>query len=319
LKIKSLLGIIIDNWPAKVLAFTAAVLLFVFNRMNNLKERNVEVLLDVILPKGYAIAAPYQEKVSVTIKGDDEESIAEVKSDDFWVFVDLSEYAREDEIKLPIRYTRRGPALRSTVFVDRIEPTEVLISLERELTKTIPVRPVFKGVPQDGYTLNRYTVNPSTVEVKGPQSRIEALKGILTEEIDITGRRTDFTLKVKVVQQDPFITISSQRVVEFQGVIREIIMRREYVGVPITAVNLSESLSWDSEVLVSSITLEGPKLFIEALQVDDIRMEIDLKDVHEPGEYKRKLNPSVPPGLVIRDFTPATIEVVVQAKRGERG
>jgi len=319
LKIRSLLGSVVNNWPAKILAFTVAVLLFVFNRMNNLRERDVEVFLDVILPKGYAIAAPYQEKVSVTVKGDDEDSIAEITPDDFWAFVDLSDYSREDEITLPVRYTRRGPALSATVFVDRVEPTEVQISLERELTRTIPVKPVFKGVPQNGYTLNRYTMNPATVRLKGPRSRIEALKGILTEEIDLAGRRSDFTLKVKVMKQDPFISISTEKVVEFQGVIREIIMNREYVGVPITAINLPPYLTWDSEDLVSSISLEGPKLFLEALKIDDIRMDIDLERVRTPGGYTFEIMPAVPPGLVIRDFSPNKIKIVVQTRKDGNG
>ena len=315
MKIRSLLGSVVSNWPAKILAFTVAVLLFVFNRTNNLRERDVEVLLDIILPKGYAVAAPYQEKVSVTVKGDDEESIAKIAPDDFWAFVDLSEYAREDEITLPVRYTRRGPALSATVFVDRVEPTEVQISLERELTRTIPVKPLFKGVPQNGYTLNRYTMNPATVRLKGPRSRIEALKGIMTEEIDLAGRRNDFTLKVKVVKQDPFISIASQQVLEFQGVIREIIMNREYVGVPITAINLPAHLTWDSEDLVSSISLEGPKLFLEALQIDDIRMDIDLERARTPGEYTFEIMPAVPPGLIIRDFSPNRIRIFVQTRK----
>ncbi len=287
--------------------------------MNNLKERDVEVLLDVILPKGYAIAAPYQEKVSVKIKGDDEESISKITAEDFWAFVDLSEYAREDEITLPVRYTRKGPALSSSVFVDSVQPTEVQISLERELTRTIPIRPVFKGMPQQGYTLNRYSMNPATVNLKGPRSRIEALKGILTEEIDLSGRRSDFSLKVKVVKQDPFIEISSQEIVEFQGIIKEIIMQREYVGVPITAVNLPSYLTWDSQDLVSSISLEGPKLFLEALQIEDIRMNIDLERVRSPGEYTFDVIPAVPPGLVIRGYSPERIKIIVHTRKDGNG
>ena len=43
MKIRSLIDGIVANWPSKILALTAAVLLFVFNRTNNLREREADL------------------------------------------------------------------------------------------------------------------------------------------------------------------------------------------------------------------------------------------------------------------------------------
>jgi len=309
LRIRSLLLSVINNWPAKILAFTAAVLLFVFNRVNNMQENSLEVVVDVILPKGYVISAPYQDEVSITVKGDDEESVAKVAAADFWVYIDASEFTREGEFSLPVRYTRKGPALQSNVFVDKVEPSEVVVSLEREVTKRVPVKAVFRGAPQDGYALSGYRVLPESVDIKGPRSRVEATGNILTEVIDLSGRMSDFTMKVDLSPQDPFIDVIASREVEFQANIKEIILTEELTGIPIEIINLAENLSWSNPDTTFSISLEGPKLFMDALEPEDIRVAVDAGNIREPGTYTFDLSPSVPPGITVRSFTPEQVSV----------
>jgi YbbR domain-containing protein len=316
LRTNTLLNRIIANWPAKILAVAVAVLLFVFNRINNLQESHLEILLDVILPTGYAIAAPYQEKVSVILKSDDETSIGRIKAEDFWVYIDLSDHKREGEFNLPVRYTRRGPALQPSIFVEKVEPPEIQVAIERELSKSIPVRPVFKGTTQTGYTLSGYSIAPEEVTVRGPRSRVASMDRVLTEEIDLSGRFNDFIVKIDVDIQDPFVTISSNREVEFKGSIEEIILTKDYVDIPIRAENLDNALVWANNEQISNITLEGPKIFIEALDVEDVRMIVDLEGIRDPGEYAVNVIPSVPPGIVIREFYPAQIIVFLRRRDG---
>jgi len=312
LKIRSFLGRLFANWPAKILSITIAVLLFVFNRMNNLTENSLEVPLTVILPKGYAIAAPYQEKVRFTIKGDDQESISQIAPDNFWAYIDLSEYSKEGDIKVPVRYTRKGPALSSNVFVDKVEPAYIQVGLEREMIRAVSVKPDLKGKLKDGYSLEKYALIPAVIQVKGPRSRVESLDRVITEGIDLTNRSSDFTLKVNILLLDPFLSFAEEKNIEFQAEIREIVEIKQFIQLPIKTLNINPALAWENDDLNGQITLRGPKIFMDALKTEDIELTVDCGGLRDAGEYRLRVSPSVPPGLEIRNFEPEQAQIILK-------
>jgi YbbR domain-containing protein len=128
LKIKLLFERLVSHWPAKVLSLTAAVLLFVFNRASNLVEQDFELPLEVVVPEMLAVAAPFQQRVSITVRSEDEEAISDISSGDFRAYVDLTDFRSEGAYRVPVRYTRTGFALNSAAFVDRVEPCPLPLS-----------------------------------------------------------------------------------------------------------------------------------------------------------------------------------------------
>ena len=74
--------------------------------------------------------------------------------------------------------------------VIRVNPSSVRFNLERTMTKTIPVVPTIVGQPPDGYEIGKVLVNPSTVEIEGPESRVNALTSIATVAIRLDRKQT---------------------------------------------------------------------------------------------------------------------------------
>ncbi len=312
MKIRSLVDGVIANWPSKILALTAAVLLFVFNRTNSLRERELEIPLDVILPGGYAIAAPYQEKVSITIKGDDEASIAKIDLEDVWAYVDLTELSTEGEYNLSVRYTRRGPALQSAVFIDRVEPKDVSITLEEELEKSLEVKPTFKGSPKYGFILSRYTVSPPNVRIRGPRTRIASITEIATGEIALTGRADNFVQRVGLVLHEPFVVIEGEASVEFQAMIEKVIVAKEYSGVVIEESGLHESLAWEPGGDTGVVDVRGPLVLLDAVGPKDFKLLAQFSEISEPGEYDVAVTPVAPAGLTILGSKPPNIKALLK-------
>jgi YbbR domain-containing protein len=75
------------------------------------------------------------------------------------------------------------------VKVLSINPTAILIKLEHLKRRDIPVRPVLRGVPPDGYRITSTTIKPETVRIKGAESRVEAASEIPTAPVDVSGLR----------------------------------------------------------------------------------------------------------------------------------
>ena len=311
MKVRELLERIMVNWPPKVLSVAAAILLLVFNRMNNLQERAVEIPLEVILPDGYAIAAPYQEEISISIKGENEQSLQAIRSEDFRVYADLSEISAEGEFDVPVRYTRKGAALAVDAYVDRVEPISVKIVIERKVAKELTVEPTLRGSPAEGYTLAEYTLIPSTVKISGPKSRIDAIDKIITTAIDLTGRNGDFVVKAVLDFDEPRVDVEGSQSIEFRASIKEIIVTRLFTDVPITALNLADTLDWEQKTATGSLTLMGPQLLMDDLRQEDILLSISFADIQRPGDYRLTVRPAAPPRLTIRSYQPEEITVSV--------
>ena len=111
--------------------------------------------------------------------------------------------------------------------------------------------------------------------------------------------------------QDPFLTVTSSREIEFQGNIEEIILREEFKEIPVEVVNLDESLYWVNTQLSFDLVLEGPKIFMEVLDIEDLKMIVDMSDAMVPGEHIMNVVPTVPPGIIIRDFEPDQVTVIL--------
>lgn len=314
MKIRDLLERIMVNWPPKVLSVAAAILLLVFNRMNNLQERALEIPLEVILPDGFAIAAPFQEEISISIKGENEQSLEGIRSEDFRVYADLSEIAAEGEFDVPVRYTRKGSALTVDAYVDRVEPVSVKFVLEREVTKELSVQPTLRGSPAEGYTLAEYTLTPGTVRISGPKSRADAIDKIVTKEIDLSGKTSDFAVKTTLDFDEPRVAVEGSQSIEFRASIKEIVVTRLFADVPITASNLADALQWEGEEALGSMTLMGPQLLMDDLREEDILLSISFAGIERPGDYRLTVRPAAPPRLSIRSFQPEEIIVSVISK-----
>src|SRR5439155_964469 len=76
------------------------------------------------------------------------------------------------------------PPLPRSLKVVRIEPGRVKVRLERVVRRTLPVRPELAGLPPLGYTPEA-GVTPGEVEVSGPASKVEELKEIKTEPLEL--------------------------------------------------------------------------------------------------------------------------------------
>src|SRR5881409_1670545 len=59
------------------------------------------------------------------------------------------------------------------VTVRRVTPNRLPVTLAAAVAKTLQVVPQIRGAPEPDHVIHRVTVEPSTVQVKGPRSTIE--------------------------------------------------------------------------------------------------------------------------------------------------
>ncbi|MBN1686093.1 MAG: hypothetical protein JW852_05535 [Spirochaetales bacterium] len=309
---KALFERIFSNWIVKVLSLAAAVVLFLFQRVGSLEERFLGVPLQYKVDERFVVTSVSAESVRIDIRGSGDE-IFLVLADDIEAYIDLTSYTSEGIFRAPVLLATKGSV--HTVDVEMIvEPLAVTATLERKMEKEVEIVPRLLGYPSVGYELVRYLVNPEKMQVTGPRSSLENLERLETAEIDLAGRRADFTVSVSVERDDELIVFSAGPEVEIRGFIREIIIEKTFETVPIEYINLPARLQVEQAALFGSVALSGPQLQLESLRALDLRLEVNCSAIGAPGVYDDlSVSVSPPAGISLVAVTPSVVGIEITA------
>lgn len=69
----------------------------------------------------------------------------------------------------------------------RATPSQLRLVFERKATREVKVVPRFTGVYEPGYLIAHYTVDPPSLPVVGPESRVALLDHAITDPIQLSG------------------------------------------------------------------------------------------------------------------------------------
>jgi hypothetical protein len=311
LKSNSFFEALIRNWPAKIIAIAAAVLLFLFHRTSTLEERFFSVPLEVIENSKLIPAEDFPQKVGITLRGA-EEGVYHILEEDIEAHIDLSQFNKEGEYDVPVEVEKKGSAVNVDPLEIRVEPLMINVELEKKVTKTLEVIPKFEGFPAHGYELEQYFITPTFVKVEGPESRVENLETVNTEKIDLTGKKDDFTVRVQIDHSDSLVRFPGGDVVEFHAIIQEAIILKTFEPVDIVRIDLSPDLVVVDGENTGSIKLQGSQLLIEKVGREQVRLVVDCSLINSPGTYTLPTRPDVPLGLLVLNYDPVEITLTVR-------
>lgn len=175
-----------ENLGLKIFSLVAAVGLFYVVHGSEDAQRPVFVDVVALLPpvgSGKILMSDLPDKVRVTLRGS-RSMLNALKRDELGPLqVDLRDGAR--------RYYYFDPGsfdLPAGVEVVSIAPPSVQLAWARRAERRATVVPQIAGRPREGLVLEgEPTVEPSMVQVSGPDSTVQRLATVETESIDLSG------------------------------------------------------------------------------------------------------------------------------------
>ncbi|RKX84628.1 MAG: hypothetical protein DRP70_12910 [Spirochaetes bacterium] len=306
----SLLTRIFDRWPVKIICIALAIVLYILFRVNTLTERQLTIPLEVITAEGFIVSSEYPGSINVTLRGDSED-INGILPDDIEAFVNLAPFPEEGEFQLPVEFRKKGSALQPEALELRPRPKTIILSQEPRTIRSLTVRPELSGFPTLGYELTQFFVSPSSVTAVGPQSQLAGLTELKTELIDLSGRRSDFTITTRIVLPSAQIEIPGGLIVEFRGVIDEAVVIRTIADREVVVFDLPEGLEISGELPAVSLTVQGSQLTVEGSRPQDMTFYIEGSAIKGPGRYTLPLNMDIPQGLAVLQLLPREITIDV--------
>lgn len=301
---------LIRNWPVKIISVAAAVLLFLFNQMATLEERFLSVPLHMEMAEQFIPAETYPKTVRVTLRGQSEE-VNLVLEDDIEVYADFSDYTQEGTYTVPVRILKEGSLAHIDPLELQVEPKQLTLKIEKKISKSVRVEPSLVGYPAKGYELKQYFLTPSSVQIEGLESTIRDLDTVETESIDLSGRREDFTLRLRLKKPNEFSAFPGGNTVEFFGIIQENTILKTIENVDLIALDLASDLKVSGLPQDALIMVQGTQLLLEKLSKEEYILTIDCSEISEPGVYKLPVTPEVPRDVLVLKYDPTSIEIRV--------
>jgi hypothetical protein len=300
-----------SNWPAKVLSVAAALLLFSFYRLNRLEDRYISVPLSVSMNDEYVPSSQYPRSVRATLRGESNALFA-IQEDDVRASLDLSGYRAEGQYRASVQIERKGSALGVDPLEIRTDPADVSVTMEKRMTRVVPVTPSFKGFLEPGYELVSFELSPSQVEISGPTSAVARSEEVQTDFIELAGRNSDFIVKSRIVKKDNLVSISGTDSVEFRAVVQKSLAIKSFEGVAIAPEGLESGLAVVSVLPEGKVRIRSSTTDISGFTPGQGLLYVDLSAVRKPGSFQLKVQSRAPDGFTIERFEPQSVQVSIE-------
>jgi YbbR domain-containing protein len=306
--------LVLEKWWIKAICLAAAVGVFVFQRTNAQEERVSFIPLNVETSGDLVASSVYPKSVRVTIRGD-AASISNIQNTGLEAYADFTKYNDPGAYKAPVSWRSSGTE-DEVLEVSKIEPPEITLSLDHKANAFVPLTLDIEGSVDQGYALAAEpTITPNQVIIEGPKGHIAQVKELATDPVNLSGRTSDFSVAVKILNRDPLVTVKGNGTAEVRGVINRIVPVRNLQDVPIVMEGLDSKFSGELDIKAGRVHLEGVQTDLDHYKAPDDLLSVDCSSITAPGTYTLKVQMKQPPHLKAT-FDPADVSILVTVFNG---
>ena len=304
--------VITRNWAAKLFCFAIAVIVVLFNRMGKIEDRTMNIPFKLYTNSEYLVVQDIPRTIKVTLRGN-KDDIYSILSSDLTAVADFTAVAGNGNYSRPIKIERSGSALYITPLEIHTTPNQINLAFARKTIKRIPLEPVVRGTPAEGYELSGTLLSPDHVTIEGPESILDEISSFKTTSVDLDGHSDNFSVQVGVENSNKFIRILNSDV-SLSLSIAKIMVVRTVQNVTILLAHCPDDLTPVANVQAGSIKLEVNSQRADTISASSMKLVAELGNLKEPGTYNLPLKPAVPKGMNMVGFSPDTVEVTVTSK-----
>lgn len=213
--------------------------------------------------------------------------------------------AQVGEKHIPVN--AQSMVLPQGVHILDMEPVNVRVTIDKKISRSLPVEIVCTGAPAKGYRLVSAVAGPETIVVAGPQALIETIEKIKTKPVDVTGL-SESCKKEAVYDIDPSwpMVLPQGPVVANLSIVEKTVVKK--IDIPLT---LPKTVTHVNPAL-ASIEISGPENRFNGLDAfKDIEISIKADDL-KPGVYVRRATISLPVDFTLISVKPELFTLTIK-------
>ena len=171
-----------------------------------------------------------------------------------------------------IEVTSESVLLKNVIVEQTLYETKVIDLSQAALTK---------GTPNAGYQVKSVSVTPSQIVAAGRSDALSQIDQLfLDSPVNISGASESFTSVIKVSRPAGIENLSSTSVTVLVE-IEPILANRSFDNLRIEVLGLADGLSPALDKPRASVTISGPKLWLEKIRSGSITLSADLTGLKE--------------------------------------
>lgn len=185
----------------RLLSLGLAIVLWYFVGGEDVVNKNVMVPVEVInLPRDLVISNQFKKEIEVSVSGP-RSLVLDMGKGDVTRQIDL---AKATPGTMVLENSNDVIAVPRGVKVLRIQPKNVILSLDKMIQKQFVINPVTRGNLAPDYILKNIRMEPSSISITGPQTVLSQYEVLRTKPIDLQGLRKSTEIQAPL-ELDPVI------------------------------------------------------------------------------------------------------------------
>ncbi|MBQ9395983.1 MAG: YbbR-like domain-containing protein [Proteobacteria bacterium] len=289
-----------SNIPQKLIALVCSLILFcvvVGDRNKTLDFEKIPV--ELRMPDGFvAVDEMSQTTVDVSISGRTS-LLRDIRRDDLGI-IQISPPPREGNIQMTLQADMIS--LPEGIHVDHFTPEFLSINLEPLETREVAVSTdhAFTGELLPSYQLGEVRIQPETIEISGPRSKIMDINQLFIEPIDLTGKASTFTVNRWVINNRVGIQTKSTQVEVTVNILSK---SRQHVVLSVPIIPLNLKLNHEFTPSTIDLTLVGDEDALNKIDSSKLFITIDASSDNDSNSHARLLSgqdftvPNLPAGV----------------------
>ena len=314
---KHLLDKILDKWPSKVVCLIIAIFLYFFHQASLIDSKTFVVPLQLEENGMVMHVGSVPVSVAVVVRTS-EENIKTVTPNDITASVSLDAITAKGTYKLPVRITLSENLMEYDPFEVKLKDDSITIDVDTKATRYVPLVPSIVGEVAHGYEIESITMSPSTIEISGPESIVKATEHVSTTRLNVSNAETNFSTETSYQKTNKLLTIIDEEPIKATVSVKTKTMEREFTEVPIEVLNLDNDLEISGELPLVSIKLSGSMPVLEDYILSKHAVQVNLRDVYEPGTYELPLRYVLPSNLNLIEKSDDELTLTIVRKHVEK-
>jgi YbbR domain-containing protein len=287
------------DWLLKFISLVLAVILWYFVGGEDRVDKNVMIPIEIInLPRDLVISNQFKKEIEVTVSGP-RSLILEMTSRAVTRQVDLSAATpgtmviENDNDHIPVP---RG------ITVQRVQPSSIILSLDKLIQKKFPVSARTVGKVAEGYFLKLLKIDPDAITITGPLTILSQFDELYTKAINLAGMKESMQLQIPLELDSAIIeligetSVTAELIIGLEtitktmsdlpvhaildGVKRDVAPETVRVTASIPKKLLGDAIAPENLIVVTAIRQEkNDELKVKVVPRDDVELPIEILSI----------------------------------------
>lgn len=265
------------------------------------------IAVDVNVPEGWAVWEKSMHQVNVMFRGS-REAIRYLNNEQLRVIIPVSapKQGKEIRIKLSSKYLQNPTGAK----VVRFSPAEIVIKLDQESERLLPVKAALNGSLPEGLEIEQIVCTPASVRVSGARQVLDEMENIHTDSIELKNRSSSFKEGVSIA-----LPQAGRMRVEPDWVSVEFVLEQRsgtqiFDQVPVRVLCApGERRQVDIQPQFINITVRGQQQRLEQIRSVDVFAYVACTELVESTGYDLPVVVDLPTGLQLIKTDPAVVHV----------